>query len=52
VAPLGHYVLADVLNRQGRPQEAAAEVAKARRMEAAFKRASPPGPARAKNGPI
>jgi arylsulfatase A-like enzyme/Flp pilus assembly protein TadD len=40
VAPLGHYVLADVYNRQGRPQEAAAEVEKARRMEAAFKRPS------------
>jgi arylsulfatase A-like enzyme/Flp pilus assembly protein TadD len=39
VAPLGHYVLADVYNRQGRPQDAAAEVTKARRMEAAFKRA-------------
>jgi arylsulfatase A-like enzyme/Flp pilus assembly protein TadD len=41
VAPLGHYVLADVYNRQGRPQDAAAEVAKARRMEGALKRASP-----------
>ena len=41
VAPLGHYVLADVYNRQGRPQDAAAEVAKARRMEGAFKRSSP-----------
>ncbi len=41
VAPLGHYVLADVLNRQGRAQEAAVEVAKARKLEAALKRASP-----------
>jgi arylsulfatase A-like enzyme/Tfp pilus assembly protein PilF len=35
VAPLGHYVLADVLNRQGRAAEAQAEVAAARRLEAA-----------------
>ena len=34
VAPLGHYVLADVYNRQGRPAEARDEVAKARRIEA------------------
>jgi len=33
VAPLGHYVLADVYTRQGRPAEAAREVAAARRME-------------------
>ncbi len=33
VAPLGHYVLADVYTRQGRPAEAGAEVAKARRLE-------------------
>ncbi len=34
VAPLGHYVLADVYNRQGKAAEAAEEVAKARRIEA------------------
>ena len=32
VAPLGHYVLADVYTRQGRPEAAAREVAAARRM--------------------
>ena len=35
VAPLGHYVLADVYNRQGRPAEAREEVAKARKIESA-----------------
>jgi arylsulfatase A-like enzyme/Flp pilus assembly protein TadD len=40
VAPLGHYVLADVYNRQGQREAASAEVAKARRMEAALKGAS------------
>ncbi len=39
VAPLGHYVLADVLNRQGKHAEAEGEVAKARRIEAAPRRA-------------
>jgi len=34
VAPLGHYVLADVYNRQGQAQAAREEVAKARRLEA------------------
>jgi arylsulfatase A-like enzyme/Flp pilus assembly protein TadD len=34
VAPLGHYVLADVLNRQGKRGEAAQEVEKARKIEA------------------
>ena len=34
VAPLGHYVLADVYNREGQPQAAREEVAKARRLEA------------------
>ena len=34
VAPLGHYVLADVYNRQGKAAEARDEVAKARRLEA------------------
>jgi arylsulfatase A-like enzyme/predicted Zn-dependent protease len=37
VSPLGHYVLADVYNRQGKPGEAASEVAKARRLEAALR---------------
>jgi len=32
-APLGHYVLADLLNRLGRRQEAAQEVAKGRALE-------------------
>jgi tetratricopeptide (TPR) repeat protein len=43
VAPLGHYVLADVLSRQGRPAEAREEAAKARRLEAAL-RAQPRSP--------
>ena len=42
VAPLGHYVLADVYNRQGQRDAAAAEVAKARRMEAALRGAPRP----------
>lgn len=33
IAPLGHYVLADVYSRQGRENEAAREVALARRLE-------------------
>jgi arylsulfatase A-like enzyme/Tfp pilus assembly protein PilF len=32
-APLGHYILADIYNRRGRPEEAAREVAAARRLE-------------------
>jgi arylsulfatase A-like enzyme/tetratricopeptide (TPR) repeat protein len=43
VAPLGHYVLADVLNRRGKPAEAADEVAKARRIEAARRKAPAAG---------
>ena len=35
IAPLGHYVLADVFNRRGRPQEAEREAAAARRLERA-----------------
>jgi choline-sulfatase len=38
VAALGHYVLADVYNRQGRPTDASAEVAKARKLEAELRR--------------
>jgi tetratricopeptide (TPR) repeat protein len=38
VAPLGHYVLADVYNRQGRAKDAQAEVARARKLEAAIRR--------------
>lgn len=38
VAPLGHYVLADVYSRQGRPADAQAEVERARRLEAALRR--------------
>src|SRR5262249_60512047 len=34
IAPLGHYVLADVYNRQGRDAEAAREVAAARKLQA------------------
>jgi tetratricopeptide (TPR) repeat protein len=33
LAPLGHYVLADVYNRQGREQEAAREVEAAKRLQ-------------------
>jgi hypothetical protein len=33
MAPLGHYVLADVLNRQGREAEARREVAAAERLQ-------------------
>jgi len=33
LAPLGHYVLADVYNRAGRPQDAAREAAAGRRLE-------------------
>ncbi len=33
IAPLGHYVLADVYSRQGRENEAAREVARARALE-------------------
>jgi len=32
-APLGHYILADIYNRRGRPEEAAREVAAARKLE-------------------
>ena len=35
IAPLGHYVLADIYNRQGRPRDAAREVAAAHRLERA-----------------
>lgn len=35
IAPLGHYVLADVYNRQGRSKDAEREVAAARRLERA-----------------
>jgi arylsulfatase A-like enzyme/Tfp pilus assembly protein PilF len=41
VAPLGHYVLADVYGRKGQPARASAEVAKARELEAARRRGSP-----------
>jgi arylsulfatase A-like enzyme/tetratricopeptide (TPR) repeat protein len=43
VAPLGHYVLADVYTRRGRTAEAADEVAKARRIEAARRRSPASG---------
>jgi arylsulfatase A-like enzyme/Flp pilus assembly protein TadD len=38
VAPLGHYVLADVYTRQGQPAKAEEEVGKARRLEAALRK--------------
>jgi arylsulfatase A-like enzyme/Tfp pilus assembly protein PilF len=41
LAPLGHYVLADVYNRQGRHARAEAEVAKARKLEGAAQRPLP-----------
>jgi choline-sulfatase len=41
LAPLGHYVLADVYNRQGQHARADAEVAKARRLEGAQGRPLP-----------
>lgn len=34
IAPLGHYVLADVYSRRGRPKDAAREAAEGRRLEA------------------
>jgi tetratricopeptide (TPR) repeat protein len=40
VAPLGHYVLADIYNRQGRPAEASREVAMGRTLEARLRRGS------------
>ncbi len=43
VAPLGHYVIADILSRQGKPKEAQAEAARGRALE--VKRRSPAGPA-------
>lgn len=52
IAPLGHYVLADVLNRHGRMREAAREEALARRLEragfasAARRRGTPAAPER------
>jgi choline-sulfatase len=42
VAPLGHYVLADVYNRQGQKAEAAGQLAQARRLEAAIQRGKGP----------
>ena len=38
LAPLGHYVLADVYNRRGEPAKAQAEVAAARRLESHARR--------------
>jgi arylsulfatase A-like enzyme/Flp pilus assembly protein TadD len=42
VAPLGHYVLADVYNRRGQGAQAQEEVAKAQRLEAALKKSPAP----------
>ncbi len=41
-APLGHYVLADVYNRQNRAADARAEVERARRLEDALRRQPQP----------
>lgn len=43
IAPLGHYVLADLLNRQGRHDAAAAEVRRGRLLEAMLRRSSARG---------
>ena len=43
VAPLGHYVLADVYTRQGKRAEAEDEVAKARRIQSARRHAPAEG---------
>ena len=40
-APLGHYVLADVYNREGRARDAAQELARGRALEAQDKRRGP-----------
>ena len=42
VAPLGHYVLADVYNRRGQGKQAQEEVAKAQRLEVALKKSPAP----------
>jgi hypothetical protein len=33
MAPLGHFILADVYNRMGRPQDAERELSEAKRLE-------------------
>jgi arylsulfatase A-like enzyme/Tfp pilus assembly protein PilF len=38
IAPLGHYVLADVYNRQGRAADARSEVLRAQKLESALRR--------------
>ncbi|HEX9189425.1 MAG TPA: sulfatase-like hydrolase/transferase [Vicinamibacteria bacterium] len=43
VAPLGHYVLADVYSRQGRPADARSEVGKARKIESSRRRLAATG---------
>jgi tetratricopeptide (TPR) repeat protein len=42
VAPLGHYVLADVYNRRGRAGDARTQVRRAEELEAALRRNPPP----------
>ena len=42
VAPLGHYVLADVYNRRGQGAQAQEEVAKAQRLEGALRKSPAP----------
>ena len=41
-APLGHYVLADIYNRQGRAREGAQELARGRALEASTKKSREP----------
>ncbi len=41
-APLGHYVLADIYNRQGRARDGARELAKGRALEASTKKSREP----------
>ena len=42
ISPLGHYVLADVLSRQGKSAESQKEAEAGRRLEAALRRNPPP----------
>ena len=42
MAPLGHYVLADIYNRQGRPREAAQEAERGRELETRAKKKGSP----------
>jgi choline-sulfatase len=42
-APLGHYVLADIYNRQGHPADAEQELERGRRLDSTLKAAEPRG---------